>query len=251
MSICSIAAASWVAPEAGRSGSNGSGLLTSRSNGSMPSSVNCSAWLGSRSRVPPRRPACTFGCRVFTRPSRHSGKPVNSSTRVTSTRRPRSETAAVDPVETISTPDGPRPGAKLGQAGLVVDGDERALDRTPVVLSRAHAVPSVTASSWSLSGSSLVSGPSHPAAVDPPAARGQPVGCLHQQPPLDDLDPLVQALHGVVIGHRHHGLVEDGPGVDAGVYEEDASRRSPSPRRRGRPADRACPGRTAAAPGGC
>ena len=48
-------------------------------------------------------PACTAGCSVFTRPSRHSGKPVSSSTAVTGT--PASAIrAAVDPVETISTP---------------------------------------------------------------------------------------------------------------------------------------------------
>ncbi len=48
-------------------------------------------------------PACTFGCSVLTRPSRHSGKPVSSSTLVTGTpaaaMRP-----AVEPVDTIATP---------------------------------------------------------------------------------------------------------------------------------------------------
>jgi hypothetical protein len=53
-------------------------------------------------------PACTFGCRVFTRPSRHSGKPVSSSTLVTGT--PASAIRpAVDPVETIATPARCRP----------------------------------------------------------------------------------------------------------------------------------------------
>ena len=48
-------------------------------------------------------PACTAGCNVLTRPSRHSGKPVMSSTFVTG--RPAAAiAAAVLPVETISTP---------------------------------------------------------------------------------------------------------------------------------------------------
>ncbi len=48
-------------------------------------------------------PACTRGCRVLTRPSRHSGKPVSSSTGVTGTPAAAIR-AAVDPVETIDTP---------------------------------------------------------------------------------------------------------------------------------------------------
>ena len=48
-------------------------------------------------------PACTLGCSVLTRPSRHSGKPVSSSTWVTGT--PASAIrAAVEPVETSATP---------------------------------------------------------------------------------------------------------------------------------------------------
>lgn len=45
----------------------------------------------------------TLGCRVLTRPSRHSGKPVSSSTLVTGTPAP-AIFAAVDPVETSWTP---------------------------------------------------------------------------------------------------------------------------------------------------
>ena len=74
---------------------------TTRSKGSTPS---CSSWVrwDSRRRSA-RMPACTIGCSVFTRPSRHSGKPVSSSTGVTGT--PASAIrAAVDPVETRATP---------------------------------------------------------------------------------------------------------------------------------------------------
>ena len=49
----------------------------------MPSSVELADVLG----LAPvgEDPACTAGCRVFTRPSRHSGKPVTCSTGVTGT----------------------------------------------------------------------------------------------------------------------------------------------------------------------
>ena len=51
----------------------------------------------------PGCPACTAGCRVFTRPSRHSGKPVTCSTGVTG--MPASAIRrAVAPVLTSSTP---------------------------------------------------------------------------------------------------------------------------------------------------
>jgi hypothetical protein len=48
-------------------------------------------------------PACTDGCSVFTRPSSDSGKPVMFDTSVTGCPASRMR-AAVDPVDTISTP---------------------------------------------------------------------------------------------------------------------------------------------------
>ncbi len=51
----------------------------------------------------PSIPPWTFGCRVFTRPSSISGKPVNSDTSVTFTFASRSA-FAVPPVDSISTP---------------------------------------------------------------------------------------------------------------------------------------------------
>ena len=48
-------------------------------------------------------PACTCGCSVLTRPPRISGKPVTSSTAVTGMPSSRMR-AAVEPVDTISTP---------------------------------------------------------------------------------------------------------------------------------------------------
>ena len=59
------------------------------------------AWLSALRT--PRRPPCTTGCRVFTRPSIISGKPVISDTSFTG--RPAAAMAAfVPPVETSSTP---------------------------------------------------------------------------------------------------------------------------------------------------
>src|SRR5699024_10457704 len=62
-------------------------------------------------------PECTRGCRVFTRPSRTSGKPVSCSTSMPGT--PASAIFfAVEPVETISTPPACKPCASSGRTGL-------------------------------------------------------------------------------------------------------------------------------------
>src|SRR5690606_13053339 len=99
MSICSTTS-SGPAPDA-TVAANGYRLTTTSSNGVTSSSVSWAACSGRRRSA--RMPACTRGCRVFTLPSRHSGNPVTSSTRVTGT--PASAIrAAVEPVETISTP---------------------------------------------------------------------------------------------------------------------------------------------------
>jgi hypothetical protein len=99
MSICSTHSAAG-APEL-TAASNGYRLDTSNWNGAMPSSASWAWWLGRLRSA--SSPACTAGCSVLTRPSRHSGKPVTSSTRVTGT--PASViAAAVLPVLTISTP---------------------------------------------------------------------------------------------------------------------------------------------------
>ena len=65
---------------------------------------NSSSWATwSSRRRSARMPAWTSGCRVFTRPSRHSLNPVTSDTSVTGTPAPAIR-FAVDPVETICTP---------------------------------------------------------------------------------------------------------------------------------------------------
>jgi len=79
--------------------SNGYRFRTSRSMAPMP----CSAITASSRPERPSRPPCTIGCRVLTRPSRHSGKPVSSSTRVTGTPA-AAIVPAVEPVDTSSTP---------------------------------------------------------------------------------------------------------------------------------------------------
>ncbi len=107
MSICSTHC-SGEAPDA-TVASNGYRFDTSSWNGAMPSSASwawCAAFAVSASR-----PACTRGCSVLTRPSRHSGKPVSSSTGVTGTPA-AAILAAVLPVETISTPAACSPDAR-------------------------------------------------------------------------------------------------------------------------------------------
>src|SRR5687767_10361647 len=74
----------------------------------MPAFLSAAACSGTsrRARIPP----CTLGCRVFTRPSSISGKPVWSATSVTF--RPASlRSFAVPPVEMRLTPRPARPRA--------------------------------------------------------------------------------------------------------------------------------------------
>src|SRR5262245_66632184 len=73
--------------------------MTSTSIGAMPSARITASSMPAR----PRRPPCTFGCSVLTRPSMISGKPVSVATSVTG--RPDAAIArAVPPVEISSKP---------------------------------------------------------------------------------------------------------------------------------------------------
>ena len=113
MSICSTHC-SGEAPDA-TVASNGYRFETSSWNASMRSPTSwatCSLLPMSASR-----PACTRGCSVLTRPSRHSGKPVRSSTGVTGTPA-AAILAAVLPVETISTPAACSPDASSSRPVL-------------------------------------------------------------------------------------------------------------------------------------
>ena len=51
-------------------------LTMTMSMGSILSSSSCRMWSGLERMA--KSPAWTIGCRVFTRPSRHSGNPVSS-----------------------------------------------------------------------------------------------------------------------------------------------------------------------------
>ncbi|SHW60045.1 Uncharacterised protein [Mycobacteroides abscessus subsp. abscessus] len=104
ISICSTHSSS-EAPEA-TVAANGYRLTTTSSKPCTPSS---SSWVRCSSRrVSASTPACTCGCRVFTRPSSTSGKPVTSSTGVTGIDA-AAMVFAVDPVDTSSTPAAWRP----------------------------------------------------------------------------------------------------------------------------------------------
>ena len=93
----------------------------------MPSSASWRRVVGSRGSA--RMPACTCGCSVLTRPSRHSGKPVRSSTAVTG-HAGGAIRAAVEPVETMRDAGLVQAAGQLVEAGLVVDGDEGPADGT-------------------------------------------------------------------------------------------------------------------------
>src|ERR1700730_961354 len=89
-----------------------------------------SPWLSSASRSSGRSrlassPACTPGCRVLTRPSRISGKPVSALTGCTSTEA-SSRACRVPPVEYSSKPRRISPGAKAGRLALLLT-ERRAL----------------------------------------------------------------------------------------------------------------------------
>src|SRR5690554_1232990 len=96
MSMFSTMSANFV-PGSAETFSNGYRFSTSRSIGSMP----CAAITASSTPRLPSSAPCTFGCRVLTRPSMISGKPVTSDT--SRTARPASRIAlAVPPVESSS-----------------------------------------------------------------------------------------------------------------------------------------------------
>ncbi len=84
---------------------NGYRLTTSRSIGGKPAFFIAALCAGSSRRA--SRPAWTFGCSVFTRPSSISGKPVYADTSVTF--RPSfCSSFAVPPVDSSSTPSAAR-----------------------------------------------------------------------------------------------------------------------------------------------
>jgi len=120
---------------------------------------------------------------------------VTSSTAVTGTPSERMW-AAVDPVETISTPASCSPRANSSSPDLVVDADQRAANRD-----LAHGMVTFL-----------------PVIVQP--SRGHPSDGLDEHLALGDLDPLVQCRLVVVVEHRHRALGDDRPGVDAVVHDE-------------------------------
>ena len=113
ISIFSIIA-SWSAPDATVS-AKGYRFTTTRSKGSTSSSLRVS--ICSCLRRSAKIPAWMRGCRVFTRPSRHSGNSVTSVTSVTGT--PAAAIVdAVEPVDTSFTPASCRPRANSARLVL-------------------------------------------------------------------------------------------------------------------------------------
>ena len=79
--------------------SNGYRFTTTRSIGGILFAAITASSIPRRARIPP----CIFGCRVLTRPSIISGKPVKSETSMTGIPASASN-FAVPPVDSISTP---------------------------------------------------------------------------------------------------------------------------------------------------
>ena len=114
-------------------------------------------------------PGVHRGCSVLTRPSRHSGKPVSSSTWVTGTPGrgdPRGGGPGRDELDAGRV----QAAGELLQPGLVVDADQGAADRPLRWCSRDRDLSS----------------------VDGPAVAGQAADDVDEQPALDRLDALVQ-----------------------------------------------------------
>ena len=100
ISMFSIASSS-VQPGLATVASNGYRLTTSKSIVAMPCACNASICSGTSRRA--SKPPCTLGCKVLTRPSSISGKPVWSATSVTG--KPLSRNSlAVPPVDSSLMP---------------------------------------------------------------------------------------------------------------------------------------------------
>ena len=238
MSICSTHS-SGVAPDRTVS-ANGYRLTTTSSNGSMPSSASWRAWSGLRRSA--RIPACTRGCSVLTRPSRHSGNPVRSATCVTGDAergdRRRGGTGRDDLDAGLG-----QALRELGQPGLVVHADQRAPNPPAPVASAARR----TAGARRTAAHGIVT---FLPWTDQPERAIRPTASTSIAR-SDDLDALVQRRLVVAVEDVDRSLRDDRAGVDPGVDQEQ--RRAGhlhAVRQRVARAVHAR-GTTAAAPGGC
>src|SRR5699024_887361 len=168
--------------------------------------LGCSRW--PCVRVSARMPECTRGCKVFTRPSRTSGKPVSCSTSMTGT--PASAIFfAVEPVETISTPTACKPCASSSRPVLsyTLTRARRMGLRSPVACAGfLEFESSVIAADLGLS-----------------SLDGESVSCdlvqdLHDQTPLHVLNFFVQRLHFIAWVHVYRFLRHDRAGINPGVH---------------------------------
>src|SRR5215469_2262844 len=154
------------------------------------------------------KPACTAGCSVFTRPSRHSGKPVISSTWVTG--KPAAAIVAdVLPVETIWTPAAVR--AVASSASPLLSETLISARRIATLVTRSPA-PDLPADLDS-------------SAANRPALAHHPAEGLDNQSPLRDLDALVQSSLVVIFQDGDSGLGQDRAAVDARIDQDHAAPR--------------------------
>src|SRR5262249_41230241 len=176
-------------------------------------------WSGSRRSA--RIPACTLGCRVFTRPSRHSGNPVSSSTAVTGTPAAAIR-AAVEPVETIATPAACSPRASSSSPVLsYTDTNARPTRLRSLITALPPSTrPGRCGRARALPGSArALSAERHRPLVHRPPGAHHPADHLDEQGALGDLDPLVQGRLVVARLHPDRLLGDHRAGVGAGVHQ--------------------------------
>ena len=151
-----------------------------------------------------RSPACTFGCRVFTRPSRHSGKPVSSSTAVTGTpvvRDPLRRRAGRDDLHTELV----QPRGELREPLLLVDAHQCPAHRPPLVALRRRFTHGMVTS--------------RPLTVAPSRASAATVPTSNRRSSI-----LMRSCRSSTVSPgrtSHGGLRQHRPGVHAVVDEVD------------------------------
>src|SRR5687767_9101672 len=186
----------------------------------MSSAASWRSWSSSRRSA--SRPAWTPGCSVFTRPSSDSGNPVTAATSVTAWPASRI-VAAVEPVETISTPAAASASASLSRSVLSLTETSarrigtrlRSRYRDGSWLGPAMGAPRVGSGV-----SQGVGGSPHGGEVE--FSGGDPADDVDQKPALDRLDAIVQRVL-VIAGKDGDALLrEDRAAVDAVVDDDDA-----------------------------
>ena len=170
-------------------------------------------------------PPWMAGCRVFTRPSMISGKPVTSEMPVMGSPALPQE-RAVPPVEMTSTPSSTSPRTNGSRSRLVRYRHQCPLDLHSLLLARRRSRRGPIRHYPAMIHFSLPGPPAIPKRAPDLAGRDQPDG-RRQQLVLHGVDALRQAVHRVALFHPHRLLGDDGPGVRRPRPRSARSLRSP------------------------